>query len=55
MLTVPTAAANPLNNCQRLYPSMNISLGLHPSWKAAVNSLYGPRGKSIYIPLRQSR
>jgi len=47
MLTVPTAAANPLNNCQRLYPSMNISLGLHPSWKAAVNSLYGPRGKSI--------
>src|SRR2546421_648184 len=26
MLTIPTAAANPLNNCQRLNPSMNIFL-----------------------------
>src|SRR5215471_2886849 len=25
MLTIPTAAANPLNNCRRLYPSMDSS------------------------------
>src|SRR5262249_60599833 len=25
MLTIATAAANPLNNCQRLYPSMDRS------------------------------
>src|SRR5262249_26751677 len=49
MLTIPTAAANRLNNCQRLYPSMTIFPGLHPSWKGAVNSLYGPRGKSTLI------
>jgi putative ABC transport system substrate-binding protein len=49
MLTIPTATANRLNNCQRLYPSMTISRGLHPSWKGAVNSLYGPRDKSTLI------
>src|SRR5262249_701138 len=54
MLTIPTATANRLNNCERLYPSMTISPGLHPSWKGAVNSLYGPRGKSIQFLIRQA-
>jgi hypothetical protein len=27
MVTIPTAATKPLNSCQRLYPSMNISPG----------------------------
>ena len=32
MLTIPTAAANPLNNCHRLNPQHDYLPSLHPSW-----------------------
>src|SRR5262249_34338865 len=40
MPTIATAAANPLNNCQRLYPSMDRSPFSARRGKATVTSSY---------------
>src|SRR3974377_2272712 len=46
MPTMHKLAVNPLNSCQRLYPSMNISVG-SPSARGGKGRYTDPHGKSI--------